>query len=65
MAGRPLRRPYGTPKRNYGIPFPTLKRGANKHCAYGAFAFYISCALVRTCLMLSSIADDCNLGALA
>jgi hypothetical protein len=29
-------RPYGTPNSNDGTAFPTLKRGANKRCAYGA-----------------------------
>jgi hypothetical protein len=31
------RRPYGT-RANLIPLIPTLKRGANKHCAYGAFA---------------------------
>jgi len=30
------RRPYGTSSFDYGTAFPTLKRGANKRCAYGA-----------------------------
>ncbi len=30
------RRPYGTPEPILGSAFPTLKRGANKLCAYGA-----------------------------
>ena len=29
-------RPYGTPEAIVEFAFPTLKRGANKHCAYGA-----------------------------
>jgi hypothetical protein len=53
--------------------FPTLKRGANKLCASGALVLFASGALVlfasgafvRTLLMLSSIADDSNFGALA
>jgi hypothetical protein len=28
-------RPSGTPQSNLAIVFPTLKRGANKRCAYG------------------------------
>ncbi len=31
-----LRRPYGTPKELVESLFPTLKRGANNHCASGA-----------------------------
>jgi hypothetical protein len=31
-----MRRPYGTPERIRGTAFPTLKRGANLLCAYGA-----------------------------
>ena len=31
-----LRRPYGTPEYICGPTLPTLKRGANKLCAYGA-----------------------------
>jgi len=30
------RRPYGTPGVFLGCSHPTLKRGANQHCAYGA-----------------------------
>jgi hypothetical protein len=30
------RRPYGTPLDLGGLAFPTLKRGANQHCASGA-----------------------------
>ena len=30
------RRPSGTPERICGTAFPTLKRGANNRCAYGA-----------------------------
>jgi len=30
------RRPFGTPNPLFGYANPTLKRGANKHCAYGA-----------------------------
>jgi HlyD family secretion protein len=36
--GLSLRRPYGTPELVNGPAFPTLKRGANKLCAYGADA---------------------------
>ncbi len=32
----PWRRPYGTPGPICGLRFPTLKRGANERCAYGA-----------------------------
>src|ERR1700693_5084105 len=42
-----LRRPYGAPGPICGTAFPTLKRGANVRCAYGAF--------IRTILMQSSI----------
>ncbi len=31
-----LHRPYGTQEQLVGHAFPTLKRGANKRCAYGA-----------------------------
>jgi predicted DNA-binding mobile mystery protein A len=31
-----LRRPYGTPARSRWAAYPTLKRGANLRCAYGA-----------------------------
>jgi hypothetical protein len=31
-----LRRPYGTPEFDLLLAIPTLKRGANKHCAFGA-----------------------------
>ncbi len=31
-----LPRPYGTPEFVCRSAFPTLKRGANNHCAYGA-----------------------------
>ncbi|MGD0480269.1 MAG: efflux transporter outer membrane subunit [Terracidiphilus sp.] len=34
--GMPLHRPYGTAGTFCRFAFPTLKRGANKHCAYGA-----------------------------
>jgi hypothetical protein len=30
------RRPYGTPELFWVALTPTLKRGANNHCAYGA-----------------------------
>jgi hypothetical protein len=30
--------PYGTPAVSVGQAYPTLKRGANDHCAYGAVA---------------------------
>ena len=33
---RYLRRPYGTPVFVVGPANPTLKRGANNRCAYGA-----------------------------
>jgi hypothetical protein len=33
---RKLRRPYGTPDLLWDAANPTLKRGANEHCAYGA-----------------------------
>jgi len=32
----PLHRPYGTPMETLKSRFPTLKRGANERCAYGA-----------------------------
>ena len=41
------RRPYGTPSAFVETAFPTLKRGASNHCAYGADA--------RTFLMQLSI----------
>jgi hypothetical protein len=42
-----LRRPYGTPERAFEALFPTLKRGANKLCAYGAFAKSYPKAIIR------------------
>lgn len=36
LQGRQKRRPYGTPDVFLVAPTPTLKRGANQHCAYGA-----------------------------
>lgn len=38
LGERYLRRPYGTPEVLLVAGDPTLKRGANKHCAYGAVA---------------------------
>ena len=45
-----LRRPYGTPNELVESHFPTLKRGANKQCAFGAF--------VRIILIQPSIASE-------
>ena len=36
MCAPRMRRPYGTPDVLFKPPHPTLKRGANNHCAYGA-----------------------------
>ncbi|MGA2889770.1 MAG: hypothetical protein ABSE51_17115 [Terracidiphilus sp.] len=38
LGERVWRRPYGTPVSAVGPVNPTLKRGANNHCAYGAVA---------------------------
>jgi hypothetical protein len=48
-----LRRPYGTPESFVKISFPTLKRGANKHCAYGAAAltFLMQFSIIPTILL--------------
>jgi hypothetical protein len=35
-SAKSLRRPYGTWEEIFDFVFPTLKRGANIHCAYGA-----------------------------
>jgi NodT family efflux transporter outer membrane factor (OMF) lipoprotein len=57
----PLHRPYGTAETLCGFAFPTLKRGANKRCAYGAdfgihFAEF-SVAALGLCLLAG-----CNVG---
>ncbi len=43
-----LRRPYGTPEVFVEPAFPTLKRGANKRCAYGAAVLAAIAALTTS-----------------
>jgi len=41
-----IHRPYGT-RVVFGFRFPTLKRGAKNHCAYGALTEWRAEGLVR------------------
>jgi NodT family efflux transporter outer membrane factor (OMF) lipoprotein len=56
-----LRRPYGTAEIIFGPALPTLKRGANKLCAYGAGsgAFF---ALLLIAVVGPGLLSGCNVG---
>jgi hypothetical protein len=55
------RRPYGTPDELLSL-LPTLKRGANDHCAYGAgagsAAGWLRCGVLGLCFPRSPKARD-------
>jgi hypothetical protein len=55
-----MHRPYGTPGGGLQAAFPTLKRGANLHCAYGAGSFETTMAWISRQLLRELAEEKSN-----